>query len=172
MCNRCGNVEMGAAASAGRLVLGAEGATVNVRGVLAAKGDAVRTAHPWHSVEEVVRRLAGPPRVGALVVVGAGGTILGTINEQDIARGLHEHGPDLLGLEAERLMRRHVPTCRPDDGLDHVMRVMTNARRRHLPVVDGGELVGIVSIGDVVLARLADIELEAAVLRDVAIVRS
>lgn len=145
---------------------------MDVRAVLATKGSEVRTALPWHTVAEVVRRLAGPPRVGALVVVGTGGVIVGMITEQDVVCGLDDHGPALLEMEAAHIMRRRVPTCTSRDNLTAVMRIMTTERRRQLPVVDEGQLVGIVSLGDVVLARLTELELEAAVLRDRAIVRS
>ena len=145
---------------------------MDVRSVLAGKGGDVRSVLPWHTMAEVVQRLAEPPRVGALVVLGTDGTVVGMLGEPDVIAGLRTHGPAVFDLKAEQLMRRRVPTCGPGDPLTRVMRTMTTARCRQLPVVENGRLLGVVSQGDLVSARLREIELEAAVLRDIAIVRS
>jgi len=145
---------------------------VTVAALLTTKPGDVRTIHPWSTVADAVRRLGEPPRVGALVVTSEGGRVVGIIGEREIVRGLGEHGPGLMQLSAENVMSRQIPTCRPGDTLASVMRTMTESRFRHIPVMDGQELVGLVSIGDVVRARLKDIEMEAAVLRDIVKLRS
>jgi CBS domain-containing protein len=109
--------------------------------------------------------------IGALVVVSEDGTtILGMISERDLARGISEHGTDLQALPVSTLMTTPVLTCTPDERITAVMMRMTRHRVRHLPVVEAGRLVGIISIGDVVKFRLDELELEANVLRETLIV--
>jgi CBS domain-containing protein len=88
------------------------------------------------------------------------------VSERDIVRGLTEHGPQLLGLPVSRVMTSPVITCGPEDTVTALMARMTRHRVRHLPVLEGGRLCGIVSIGDVVKHRLDELELEANVLRE------
>lgn len=145
---------------------------MTVAALLSAKPGDVRTIHPWSTVSDAVRRLGEPPRVGALVVTSDAGRVIGLVGEREIVRGLGEHGPGLMQLSAENVMSRKIPTCGPGDTLASVMRTMTESRFRHIPVMRGDDLVGLVSIGDVVRARLKDAELEAAVLRDIVIYRS
>jgi CBS domain-containing protein len=144
---------------------------MTVASILRSKANEVHTILPWKSVREAICQLGGPPRIGALVVTG-GDRTLGILTERDIVRGLTDYGSDLLEVPVEKIMSRKVPTCAPTDTVARVMRIMTESRFRHLPVVYRGELVGIVSIGDVVLARVKETELEAAVLRDLVIARS
>jgi CBS domain-containing protein len=110
-------------------------------------------------------------RIGALVVSQDRITVLGLISERDIVHGLTEHGPRLLGMRASQVMTKSVVTCTPEDSITNVMAQMTLHRVRHLPVVEGGKLRGIVSIGDVVKHRLGELELEANVLREAYITR-
>jgi CBS domain-containing protein len=145
---------------------------VTVATLLKTKPGDVRTIRPWSSVAEAVRLLDGPPRVGTLVVTGEGGAVHGIIGEREIVRGLTAHGGGLLVVAVENVMSTRIPTCRPEDSLDAVMRTMTASRFRHIPVLRDRRLVGLVSIGDVVRARLKDTELEAAVLRDMVRARS
>ncbi len=84
-------------------------------------------------------------------------------------RGLTRHGGAILQLKVAQLMTATVVTCAPDDTIKTAMQLMTQRRMRHLPVVDGDRIVGIISIGDVVRRRLDEMELEANVMRDVAI---
>jgi len=140
---------------------------MKVSEILKTKGGAVETIDPGASVAEAVRRLAGPPQIGALVVCPPGTRkVSGMIDERDVLRGLARHGTTLLELTVADVMSRRVPVCSPEDSVAYVMREMTRLRHRHLPVIEGGELVGVVSIGDVVKNRLAEIELETGVLRD------
>ncbi|HVI50839.1 MAG TPA: CBS domain-containing protein [Candidatus Sulfotelmatobacter sp.] len=104
-------------------------------------------------------------RIGALVVVDAENGIDGILSERDIARGLAQYGPDLGNLPVHQLMTRGVLTCSPDDSIEHLMAIMTEKRVRHLPVVEHGKLVGIMTIGDVVKNRLEEAVMEVDQLR-------
>jgi CBS domain-containing protein len=95
----------------------------------------------------------------------------GIISERDLAYGLAAYGDRLPSMRVSELMTRVVILCTPEDTIAEVMTVMTQRRIRHLPVKDGGRLVGIISIGDVLKHRLGEMQLEANVLRDVAIAR-
>jgi CBS domain-containing protein len=138
---------------------------VHVRDVLKSKGSEVETTPPDDSIVMVVHRLT-MLGIGALVVSGDGERVDGVISERDLVRGLARHGARLLDLRVRDVMSRAVPVCRPDDTIKHVMAEMTRTRSRHLPVVDGERLCGLISIGDVVKNRLEEVELEATVLRD------
>jgi CBS domain-containing protein len=139
---------------------------MTVAAILKSKGGHVETTRPDTTLYTVVWQLRSR-NIGALVVVGEDGTsILGMISERDLVRALIEHGASLLALPVSRVMTAPVVTCAPGDRVTEVMARMTRHRVRHLPVVDGGRLAGIVSIGDVVKHRLDELELEANVLRE------
>lgn len=140
---------------------------MKVRGILDAKGRDVVTIRPDATIATAVHRLA-LERVGALVVSEDGIRIAGILSERDIVGALAGEGADLLstGRHVADLMTRHVVTCGPDDTVKQLMAEMTRRRIRHLPVVEGGRIAGIVSIGDVVKSRLEEVEMEATVLRD------
>ena len=138
---------------------------MKVETILKAKGGHVVTVQPNATVGTAIRRLK-LERIGALVVSQNGVELQGMISERDIVLGLAEHGGGLLQLQVAELMTREVRTCTPQDSIKHVMGEMTRSRVRHLPVLEHGKLVGIVSIGDVVKNRLEEVELEASVLRD------
>jgi CBS domain-containing protein len=142
---------------------------MRVADILRAKGGKVITVRPSMSIENLVQRLR-MERIGALVVSENGETVDGIVSERDVAHGLAEHGTEILSLKVEDLMTRGVVTCTSNDDIAHVSKVMTHRRIRHLPVVDGKHLAGIVSIGDVVRYRLDELELETNVLRDYAVV--
>ncbi|MBW0102343.1 CBS domain-containing protein [Pseudonocardia sp. KRD291] len=141
---------------------------MKVADILKIKGDAVRTVPSRTPVPEAVRLLAGPPPIGALVVSDdEGRTVHGIISERDLVRRLGTDGTRLLELTVADVMTRHVVTCTLDNTLDEVMAEMTRRRHRHLPVVRNDRLVGLVSIGDVVRHRLAEMRTETGVLRDI-----
>jgi CBS domain-containing protein len=144
---------------------------MTVEAILQRKGRDVTTAWPWSTIDDATKRLAGPPRIGALVVLDAQQRVAGVLTERDLVRGMGLYGSQLGEMTVEALMSRQVPTCGPRDTLASVMHTMTERRFRHLPVVTGGELVGLVSIGDVVRAQLQDAQLEVAVLRDAVIAK-
>ena len=133
--------------------------------VLKAKGSGVVTMRPDSTIDTVVRRMR-LERIGAVIISPDGKSVIGILSERDILRALAEHGTALLTLKAEDLMTREVITCSREDTLQSVMVKMTQRRIRHLPVVEQGQLAGIVSIGDAVKSRLEEVELEANVLRD------
>jgi CBS domain-containing protein len=133
--------------------------------ILAGKSPDVVTTRPDATIAEVAKLLKAK-RIGAVVVTDAEGGLCGIISERDLARGLADHGADLLTLRVGDLMTREVSTCSPDDGIDQLMHQMTEGRFRHLPVVEDGSMIGIISIGDVVKHRLEELEQEAHMLHD------
>jgi CBS domain-containing protein len=140
---------------------------MSVEQILQSKGRSVATVRASATVEEAVRRMAGPPRIGALVVCrDAERRLVGMLTERDVVAGLGTEGPSLLRRTVEEVMSRNVPTCSPGDSVTQLMAQMTRRRYRHVPVVVDGQLVGLVSIGDVVNHRLREMELETGVLRD------
>jgi len=141
---------------------------MKVDDILSGKGTAVLTVRPEESIQTFAHRLR-MERVGALVVSEDGRHFEGIISERDLARGLAEHGARCLELRVSDLMTRRVLTCARTDLLATVARMMTANRIRHLPVVEGRRLVGLVSIGDVVRHRFEEMETEASVLRDIAV---
>jgi CBS domain-containing protein len=143
---------------------------MKVADILSAKGSRVVTVLPGETIANLANRLQ-IEQVGAMVVSRDGVTVEGMISERDIVAGLAEHGAALPGMTVSSLMARAVTTCSPDDSIADISRTMTRRRVRHLPVVRGGRLVGIVSLGDVVKHRLDEMEMEANVLRDYAIAR-
>ena len=133
--------------------------------VLKRKGSGVVTMRSDSTIDTVVRRMR-LERIGAVIISSDGKSVIGILSERDILHALAEHGTALLALKAEDLMTREVVTCSREDTLQSVMVKMTQRRIRHLPVVEQGQLAGIVSIGDAVKSRLQEVELEANVLRD------
>lgn len=138
--------------------------------MLAAKQDRVITSRPQTPISTIVRmlKLEG---IGAIVVSEDGEHIQGILSERDIVRALVDHGGRVLEMRAADLMTHGVRTCTPEDNIKDVMAAMTGGRIRHLPVVRGGKICGVISIGDVVRNRLEELEMETSVLRDYAIGR-
>lgn len=129
---------------------------MRIADVLRAKGSAVATIDPDVPVTELLRALA-EHNVGAIVVVGSSG-VEGIVSERDVVRRLHESGADLLSSPVSAIMTTEVFTCSPSDTVDSLTVVMTERRFRHVPVLSDGQLVGIVSIGDVVKSRIGQLE--------------
>lgn len=119
-------------------------------------GAAVVSIGPDAPVTELVAVLA-EHKIGALIVT-RGPDVVGIVSERDVVRKLNESGADVLGAPVSSLMTSPVITCTPSDYVDAIAETMTEHRFRHLPVVDNGELVGIVSIGDVVKNRIRELE--------------
>jgi CBS domain-containing protein len=137
-----------------------------VKNVLKAKpSNAVATTSADTSVTDAARHLH-ERRIGALVVVDPTDAIVGIISERDIARGLALHGDRLGGLRVADLMTSAVLVCSPDDSLESLMGTMTTRRVRHLPVIDKGTLVGMITIGDVVKSRLEEATMQVDQMRD------
>jgi len=138
---------------------------MQVSDILKAKGTRVLTVRPEETISAFIKRITSE-KVGAMVVSTDGTRPEGIITERDIVHGLAQHGAELLAMEVREVMTKRVIICAPGDSIKAVMIQMIRGRTRHLPVMEGGRLAGMVSIGDVVKNRLENAELEANVLRD------
>ena len=137
---------------------------MTVAAMLKHKGHDVVAVHPGDTVAEVIRVLA-EHRIGAVVVLDTAGQLQGVLSERDIVTALAESGTEALGLAAAQLMTREVVTATRAMTVPEAMQLMTARRFRHLPVVENGRLLGIISIGDVVKARIMAQEDEVQSLR-------
>ena len=137
---------------------------MHVKVILKNKGSAVETIRPDATIAEATDRLK-TRRIGVLVVSSDGASVGGILSERDIVSGLAEFGTNLLDQKVAALMTADVRTCTAEDTVISVMGLMTDRRIRHVPVVDGDRLIGIVSIGDAVKNRLNELESEASQLR-------
>jgi CBS domain-containing protein len=138
---------------------------MTVKAILTNKGSNILTIEPTANVAAAARILA-ERRIGALVVTGPERRVIGIVSERDLVRVLAERGSAALDLALTEVMTRKVATCSPADTISSIMERMTDGKFRHVPVVEQGRLVGIVSIGDVVKYRLREMEQEQAALRD------
>jgi CBS domain-containing protein len=129
---------------------------MRIADVLRNKGSEVATVHPDTTVTELLAGLA-KYNIGAMVVIGSKG-VEGIVSERDVVRRLNDHGADVLALPVSDIMTRVVATCGMDASVDDLSAVMTENRVRHVPVLEGGQLVGIVSIGDVVKTRMEELK--------------
>jgi CBS domain-containing protein len=133
---------------------------MNVQSIIGGKSPVVATITQTATLRQAIDQLT-ERRIGALVVSGDGRAIEGIISERDIVRAASTSGPTALDGSVGSVMSTDVVTCSAGDGVDRLMALMTERRIRHLPVVDErGQLAGIVSIGDVVKARLSELEQE------------
>jgi CBS domain-containing protein len=135
-----------------------------VSDILSTKGGLVYTISPGTSVAQAAAQLS-TRRIGSLVVVDKHGDVAGIVSERDIVRALAQFGDLALDRDVGEIMTRDVVTCDTDDSIDEIMAAMTRGRFRHVPVVKHGELYGLVSIGDVVKARLEEQAHETEALR-------
>jgi CBS domain-containing protein len=132
--------------------------------VLRDKGAVVYTVRAEATLEEAAGVLT-EKKVGALVVIAEGGAIIGVLSERDIVREIARNGANCLGETVGGVMSRDVLTADPTESVDEGLGRMTDRRVRHLPVVEGGRLIGIISIGDLVKYRIAAVEAEAAAMQ-------
>ena len=132
--------------------------------ILSTKGDMVFTVEPQATVAQAAH-LLNSRRVGAMVVLGEGREVAGIFSERDLARSVAEHGAAALELKVDDVMTRDVIFADPGEKVDVLLSRMTDRRIRHLPVCVGGRLVGIVSIGDLVKIKIAEVEAEAEGLK-------
>ena len=137
---------------------------MSVARILEEKGSDVFTLADDASILDAVRAL-GEHRVGAMVVVDADRKIMGILSERDVVGAIARRGAGALSEPVSALMTRNVVTCTQDMPINRLMELMTQGRFRHLPVERDGRLAGIVSIGDVVKRRIAEVEQEAAEIR-------
>lgn len=138
---------------------------MSVAHILAEKGRNTVTIGADHTLAQAVETLS-QHRIGAVVVVGPDGTVEGIFSERDVVKALADRGAAALGDPISRRMTRSVATCASSAGIPEVMTMMTDGKFRHVPVVEDGRLDGMVSIGDVVKYRLAEMEAEHKALRD------
>ncbi|MBK0400047.1 CBS domain-containing protein [Limibaculum sp. M0105] len=133
---------------------------MNVIQILRSKGSAaIETITSDITLSDAAARLAAR-RIGALVVTGRDGSIAGILSERDIVRRIGEEGARALSLKVSDVMTSKVETCSPSDTAISVLERMTSGRFRHMPVMEGGKMTGILSIGDVVKARIDEVEAE------------
>jgi CBS domain-containing protein len=135
---------------------------VKVADVLRSKGVAVETVEAHEPLDAAVRRMAARG-IGSLVVTGADGRLVGVLAERDVVRAM---AAGRVARKVGDVVDDRLVTCASDQTLTEVMALMTRTRRRHVPVVDEGRLVGLISIGDAVKARLDELGLETTMLRE------
>jgi CBS domain-containing protein len=131
---------------------------MRIADVLRGKGGSVVTINPEATVAELLAGLA-EHNIRAMVVAGPDG-LKGIVSERDVVRQLHAHGASLLTQPVENIMTSMVSTCSKSDTVDSLTLLMTEHRVRHVPVLEDGNLIGIVSIGDVVKTRMEELESE------------
>jgi CBS domain-containing protein len=141
---------------------------MRISDIIRTKGAEVATITPSAPVSQLLALLSAH-NVGALPVVAgeadvditataANHPVVGMVSERDVVRRMHDSGDGLLERPVGDIMSRTVTSCRPGDAVDDIMRVMTDRRIRHVPVVEDGHLIGIVSIGDIVKSRIGELE--------------
>lgn len=138
---------------------------MSISDVLHHKGHQVVTVRDTDSVQTAVGKLA-EHRIGAVVVEDQWMRHAGIFSERDLTNAIARHGVETLNYPVSKIMSSPVVTCRPTDRVETAMAAMTLAKIRHLPVIENGHLIGIVSIGDLVKHRLDEKALEANVLLD------
>ncbi|MGQ0686164.1 CBS domain-containing protein [Bradyrhizobium sp.] len=137
---------------------------MTVRAILDTKGHHVQSVEPGTKLADAIRILS-QRRIGALLVLDQG-RIEGILSERDIVRVLGERGASVLEEPVSSAMTRKVVSCREKDTVSAMMEVMTNGKFRHLPVVEDGRVVGLISIGDIVKWRVGEYESEQEALRE------
>lgn len=138
---------------------------MQVRHILQDKGREIVSITAEATLSEAARLLARR-RIGAVLVLGGDGALAGILSERDVVRAVSDESVAALARPVDQFMTRAPTTCTEDDTVDGLMELMTNRRFRHVPVLSGGRLVGIVSIGDVVKTRIEETVREANSLRD------
>lgn len=138
---------------------------MNVQQLLCDKGSDVITIAPGQSLGDASRLLSAR-RIGAVIVTGEDGGVRGILSERDIVRAIATDGAAALEHSVSRHMTTSVVTCMRDTTLDELMDRMTHGKFRHVPVVEHGRIVGVVSIGDVVKRKVAETEAEARAMRE------
>ncbi|MGF1640991.1 MAG: CBS domain-containing protein [Rhodospirillales bacterium] len=135
-----------------------------VADILKAKGGKVISLPSTEPLATAVKMLA-EHRIGAVLVVDVGGGIAGILSERDIVRALHAQGDSIFTKKVGEIMTTEVVTCDPKDPVAAIMGMMTAQRFRHVPVVEEGKLIGMISIGDVVKSRIEEAQAEVEALR-------
>jgi len=136
-----------------------------VSDILKTKGSTIVSLGPQQTVAAAAR-VMHQHRIGAVLVQDPAGDMVGVLSERDIVAAVSLHGGNALAMTVRSTMQPKPGTCAPDDSISDLMVAMTESRQRHLPVIQQGDLIGIVSIGDVVKHRLLEMQREADTLRD------
>jgi CBS domain-containing protein len=136
---------------------------MHVSTIIGEKGNAVYTVEPGQMLSDAVDVLC-THRIGAVVVVN-NGTVEGILSERDVMRALGVDGGAVLSRPVKDFMTADVVSCKLADSVDYIMSLMTSQRFRHLPVIEDGRLSGMISIGDVVKIRIAEVEAETDALK-------
>lgn len=136
---------------------------MNVEVILKEKGGDIISISPTASISDAAALLSGR-KIGALVVTDGSG-LSGILSERDIVRAIVTDGAAALGEPVSHFMTENVVTCSREDTTLRLMDLMTGGRFRHLPVVEDGQVIGLISIGDVVKARISETEMEAEQLK-------
>jgi len=137
---------------------------MTVRSILDTKGHQIVSVEPESKLSQAVK-LLGERKIGAVLVM-SGGRIEGILSERDIVRVLGERGASVLDEPVSEVMTRKVVSCRQNDTVSAIMETMTRGKFRHLPVVEGDRVVGLISIGDIVKWRVQEYEREQEALRE------
>jgi CBS domain-containing protein len=138
---------------------------MTVEHILRSKGRNVVSIEPNRTLGEAARLLS-ERKIGAIIVGDTFRPVLGILSERDIVRAVAARGAAALDEPVSRMMTEKVVTCTGSSAIQEVMEMMTDGKFRHVPVVEGGKLVGIISIGDVVKNRLAEMEAESRAMRE------
>ena len=138
---------------------------MNVLSLLNTKGHGIISLKSTDTITDAVSLLCGE-KIGAVVVLDDAGALKGILSERDIMHGIGKSGASVLNKTVGDLMTASVETCSQDDSIGSIMRRMTEGRFRHVPVMDDGKLIGMVSIGDLVKHRMKELENEANAMRD------
>jgi CBS domain-containing protein len=138
---------------------------MNVAVLLKVKGRAVATARSDTLLQDIAAQLA-ERRIGAIVIFDEPNGVVGIVSERDLVKAIARRGEGVMKLPASEVMTRDVVTCSETSTIDELMEIMTKGRFRHLPVIENGSLVGIISIGDVVKHHIAEVEMEVSAMRD------
>lgn len=137
---------------------------MTVRKILNLKGSDVVTISPEQKLHDAIAMLT-KYRIGALIVTGRNGEVAGILSERDIVHLLSNTDNNRFDNTVASAMTTAVKSCKPDDTIQHLMQVMTAGRFRHMPVIEDGKLIGVISIGDVVKLRLEEMEQESEQLK-------
>ncbi len=138
---------------------------MTVEHILRVKGRNVVTIDPQRTLAQAAQLLS-ERRIGAVIVGDTAHPVLGILSERDIVQAIASRGPAALDEPVSRSMTQKVVTCTGASAIHEIMELMTDGKFRHVPVVEGGRLSGIVSIGDIVKHRLAEVEAETRAMRD------
>jgi CBS domain-containing protein len=137
---------------------------MNVGHVLTSKGAEVASVRPDDKIETAAKLLAAR-RTGLAVVTDASGRLLGVISAMDIMRAVGDHGDEAARMPVSAVMTSNVAVCRPQDSVQQALEQMVARRIRHLPVIDGGIVKGVIRLRDAVAFRVGEVEVEADELR-------